>query len=95
MTPEQIDLARHALGLPNARRRSYRNHFVTGPGTADYEHWKAMVSAGLATRHPPSQITGGDDWFRLTHEGALQALRAGERLDAEDFKPARAEQSGA
>ncbi len=85
MTPEQIELARHALGLPNRLRKSYRNHFVTGEGSADHPHWMAMFQAGDARRWPPTQMTGGDDLFRLTKQGATAALKSGERLSAEDF----------
>lgn len=85
MTPEQIELARHALGLDGLRRISFRNHFVTGPGSDDYDHWMAMVKAGHATRRPGSQLTGGDDLFRLTRSGAELALQGKEKLDQEDF----------
>lgn len=87
MTPEQIELARHALGLPNSRRKTYRNHFVTGPGHSDYDNWQAMVKDGHARRRAGNQITGGDDLFWLTKEGATLALKKGERLDLEDFPP--------
>lgn len=87
MTPSQITLARHALGLPNKRRQSYRNHFVAGLGHDDYADWMAMVAAGLAWRRDgsKSQLTGGDDLFRLTRAGAEAALAPRERLDPEDF----------
>lgn len=85
MTAEQRDLARHALGLPNRRKRSYRNHFVTGEGSTDHHHWIAMVMAGLARRRAGGPLTGGDDLFSLTKEGATAALDKGERLDPEDF----------
>ena len=85
MTPTQRKLARHALGLPNKQRRSYRNHFVTGPGSVDYREWHTMVAMGDATRRAGSALTGGDDLFRLTRAGAESALEPGERLDAEDF----------
>ena len=85
MTPQQIDLARHALGLPNWRQESYRNHFVAGPGHPDYADWEAMVTAGEARKHPASALTGGDVMFTLTTVGAKAALRAAERLDPEDF----------
>jgi hypothetical protein len=88
MTPDQIELARHALGLPSKRRVSYRNHFVTGPGGSDYDNWMAMVTAGEARRRAGSQLTGGDDLFWLTTEGATAALKAGERLDPKDFPQA-------
>lgn len=87
MTPQQIDLARHALGLPNKRRQSYRNHFVAGPGHSDYTDWEAMVAAGEARKHPASALTGGDAMFTLTAIGAKAALRGRERLDPEDFPP--------
>jgi hypothetical protein len=83
MTAEQRELARHALGLPNKTRRSYRNHFVTSPGPepSDFEDWMAMVAAGFATRRNGSQLTGGEFLFRLTFAGATAALDKRERLD--------------
>lgn len=88
MNPEQIELARHALGLGNGRRVSYRNYFVTGPGHSDHDNWIAMTAAGSAIRRKGSPITGGDDIFHLTPDGAKAALKRGERLDAEDFPSA-------
>ena len=85
MTPEQRELARHALGLPNARNQSYRNHFVTGEGSSDFEHWCAMAAAGLARRRAGCALTGGDELFWLTFKGATDALEPGEQLDPEDF----------
>ncbi|RWO57262.1 hypothetical protein [Mesorhizobium sp.] len=88
MTPAQKELARHALGLPNRQRRSYRNHFVTGEGGSDHREWMALVEAGHAWRRAGSQLrglTGGDDLFRLTRAGAELALEKRERLNPEDF----------
>lgn len=85
MTPAQIELARHALGLGNGRRVSYRNHFVTGPDGDDFADWMAMVEAGNAKRHAGHPLAGGDDMFWLTHQGAKAALKRGERLDPHDF----------
>src|SRR5690606_27160603 len=85
MTPEQRNLARHALGLPNKRRMSYRNHFVTGPGCSDYDRWMGMVERGHAKRRDASPLSGGDPVFWLTGSGAKLALARGERLDPEDF----------
>lgn len=87
MTPSQIDHARHALGLTGDRRVSYRNHFVTGPGSSDYDDWMEMVKAGQARRRPGSALTGGDDLFWLTHSGALQVVKKGEKLDSSHFPP--------
>lgn len=85
MTPAQIELARHALGLPNRSRKSFRNHYVTGEGDPAYVNWCAMVEAGEARGKKASQLTGGDPLFWLTRKGAEAALRLGERLDPEDF----------
>lgn len=85
MNTDQLDLARHALGLPNKQRKSYRNHFVTGPGSLDYDNWQAMVAAGEATRRAGNALTGGDDLFRLTILGARRAVGENERLDLADF----------
>lgn len=59
MTPEQVELARHALGLPNASGQSYRNHFVCGPGHSDFDNWQAMVATGEARARGPSRLFGG------------------------------------
>jgi hypothetical protein len=86
MTPRQIELARHALGLPNAWLRSFRNYFRAGPGHQNHDDWMAMIASGDAV------ITSGDGrtaasvyLFNLTRQGALAALRPGECLDPEDW----------
>lgn len=84
MTPKQIELARHALGLPNKARKSYRNHYVTGGGE-DYAEWMSMKEDGNARHTKGNQLTGGEDLFWLTAKGAALALKPREKLDAEDF----------
>ena len=86
MTENQIELGRHALGLPNKQRESYRNHFVAGLEHDDYAEWMAMVSDGNAVRLEPSELYGGDFCFNLTRVGAEKCLRKRERLDLEDFR---------
>ena len=84
MTPKQKRLARHAIGLPNARNISYRNRFVCSFAPGDYDQWIDMLEAGLADAMPLKS----SDMFRrfwLTPEGAKVALEPGERLDPEDF----------
>lgn len=90
MTPHQRKLARHALGLPNSRRKSYRNHFVASEGHDDFQCWMAMRSAGFAKHRKGNSITGGDDVFWLTLAGALAALEPRESLDLDDFPEASA-----
>jgi hypothetical protein len=85
MTPRQIELARHALGLPNARKQSYRNRFIAGEGHSDQADWDAMVLSGDAKVVRKVPLYRGDDAFWLTPQGATAALRAGERLSSDDF----------
>lgn len=85
MTPEQIELARHALGLGNRRKMSYRNHYVADAGSPDHTEWMAMVDDGFARWRRGNEMTGGGDLFRLTRLGAEAALKKGERLDPKDF----------
>lgn len=94
MTPKQIELARHALGLDGKRKQSYRNRFFAGPGHDDFEDWQEMVSAGFAKvwQVPKGWMVPGqvaDHQFRLTRAGAEAALRKGERLCPEDFPKVR------
>lgn len=85
MTPEHIELARHALGLTGSRKQSYRNHFVCGPGHDDYAAWCEMVDNLDAGVNRKAKHTGGDPVFYLTIGGATRALRRGESLCPEDF----------
>lgn len=83
MNNEQKTLARHALGLPNPQRRSYRNRFVCPE--ADPE-WNAMVRGGLATMRKGETLPfDGDACFYLTRAGAEAALEPREKLCPEDF----------
>lgn len=84
MTPRQREMARHALGLPNPRGRSYRNRYVAAymPGPV-IDDWDAMVKAGDAERM--STIYSGGVRYWLTEQGARKALNDGETLCPEDF----------
>ena len=84
MNAFQRQLARHALGLPNFRRVSFRNRYaVTYAPTQDFEAWEAMAGAGMAQSSRPGQ--SGLMIFWLTREGAEAALEPGETLCPEDF----------
>lgn len=83
MTPAQKTLARHALGLPNGRKRSYRNRYFTSGTNKERQ---AMIKAGEADgvieiREPRSM-------YWLTVKGAKAALEPGETLCPEDFPEA-------
>lgn len=67
---QRLHILQHALGLDSyGQGNSYRNHFVTGPGSKDFDACTALVGAGLMTRAPGSPITGGDDVFSVTAAG--------------------------
>ncbi|WP_062111097.1 hypothetical protein [Aureimonas sp. AU40] len=89
LTPEQKHLARHALGLPNRKRRSYRNRFHAFTGGPDHDLWTSMVTQGLACVDQGKAAPNGSrlDYFALTRAGADAALEAPEKLDLEDFPP--------
>lgn len=84
LTPQQRELARHALGLPRADkiRRSYRNRFYASPGSHDWWRWAMMAAKGYANTKPPSDNL---QCFWLTYHGAVLALYPRETLDVEDF----------
>jgi hypothetical protein len=71
MTPKQLGILRHALGLrTDGSGRPYRNHFVTGPGSDDYDDCKALVEQGLMIKLPGDNgLDGGNDCFRVTEAG--------------------------
>jgi len=83
MTPSQKELARHALGLPNKKNTSYRNHFCAGPGHTAWENWQNMVANGYAIK-TDGPHWGGNSMFFLTLKGALLAREAKEHLSRED-----------
>lgn len=84
MTPAQRELARHALGLPNAARRSYRNRYFAVAGGAAAEQWQSMCAAGEAEGGDPGHKVSSL-FFCLTHKGAQLALEPRESLCPEDF----------
>lgn len=82
MTPQQIALARHALGFQGGgNKRSYRNRFLIAPGCEVHARWMDMVKNGWAERYPGQPY----DLFCLTHAGAQKVLKPGETLCPEDF----------
>ena len=86
MTPNQIELVRHALGL-NYRNKSFRNHFVAGKTHSDYPAWIMLVESGDAGVKHTHHLSAGDSCFWATEKGAKAVLKKGESLCAEDFPP--------
>lgn len=87
MSDRQREMARHALGFPNKRGRSYRNHYCIGPDEDGYDAWLDLVTKGLAHWRPYRNSNGagvGFHMFYLTHRGALLARQPNEHLSPED-----------
>ena len=85
MTPLQRKMARHALGLPNRDKRSYRNRYVATEGPAGtLAAWQGLVKAGLAVELTKHRV-GQNRSYVLTPAGAQAAIDPGEALCPEDF----------
>lgn len=77
MSPEQLDILRHSLGLDgNGHGLPYRHHFVTGMDSTDHPHCMALVEMGFMVRHLGNELTGGDDLFLVTDAGRAAATGA-------------------
>lgn len=70
LSEEEVHLVGHALGV-NQKGREFRNHYVIGPAGADYDAWESMVERGLARRHGPSPLYGGDYCYVVTEAGKV------------------------
>lgn len=67
---KHLHILQHSLGLDQYGRGSrYRNHFVTGTGSVDYEDCRSLVQAGLMKDHGSRKIFGGDTLFVVTEAG--------------------------
>jgi len=75
MVQHQLGILRHALGVGDGGwERSYRNHYVTSPGSDDYAVCMALVEHGLMTRKQGHQLSGGGDVFFVTDIGRAAAV---------------------
>lgn len=83
LTPDEKALARHALGLPNDTRRSYRNRYAAPRNSENCAAWETMRAKGAADVFAYSEFL---KHFELTKDGAEAALEDGESLDLEDFR---------
>lgn len=70
MTPKQLHILQHTLGLDQYGRGTfYRNHFVTGEGSEDHADCMALVDLGFMTVRRNHPLSGGSDCFWATEEG--------------------------
>ena len=68
---EHLHILQHSLGLDQyGRGKAYRNHFVTGPGSDDFDTCVALAEAGLMKGYGErGALTGGDHLFGVTDAG--------------------------
>lgn len=68
---EKLHILQHSLGVDKyGEGAQHRNHFVTGPGSADYSICQGLVQLGLMRiRSMSKALTGGDDCFVVTPQG--------------------------
>lgn len=65
MTPEQLHILQHTLGVDKyGLGEQYRNHYVGGA-----DECRPLVAMGYMTEHKASEITGGDPLFTVTDKG--------------------------
>ena len=88
LTDRQKNLARHALGLPNEKNMTYRNHFWIDRAGDGYNDWQDMVENGFAVKAPGGQNWVGD-FFYLTIEGARAVLAPTEHISREEAQNMR------
>jgi hypothetical protein len=73
-TPRQVGILRHALGLrADGSGRAYRGHFVTGPGSDDFDDCEQLVAMGAMTKRAGSSLSGGDPVYIVTDAGTAVA----------------------
>lgn len=73
---EQVDKARHALGL-DREKRAYRNFYCANGPDAD---WEDLVARGFAVVRRESPLSSYTI-YHLTKRSAFFFLNEGERLD--------------
>lgn len=65
-----LHILQHSLGLNQyGPGNAYRNHFVTGPGSADFETCRSLVESGLMLEQKNHPLCGGDSLFTVTGKG--------------------------
>lgn len=85
ITLKQARLMRHALGLPNKKNKSYRNHYACGTSGIDNEEWTKLVDAGYAGVNRSHPLNKNMDNFWVTELGAEMVREDCEALCKEDF----------
>lgn len=75
MTPAQLHILHHTLGVTPERREPYRNHYMAGPGHHSMALLEALEADGFMRRSKPPAFCDQDDvLFACTDAGRTYAL---------------------
>jgi hypothetical protein len=70
MSNQELQILQHSLGLNEyGQGEQYRNHFVTGKGSKDFDACNNLVSIGYMDVRRNHALSGGDDCFFVTESG--------------------------
>lgn len=70
MQNEKLQILQHSLGVDQyGQGAQYRNHFVTGKGSKDWDYCNELVDAGLMQVTRDHHLSGGDDCFWVSDSG--------------------------
>lgn len=66
----RLHILQHSLGLDKyGGGTQFRNHFVTGEGSKDFDNCRALAADGLMTERAGNALSGGDSIFCVTRKG--------------------------
>jgi hypothetical protein len=68
----KLHILQHSVGINEyGEGTRYRNHFVTSPGSKDFDDCRALVVKGFMVERPGNALSGGPDAFifSVTTEG--------------------------
>ncbi len=72
MTPNQLHILQHSLGLDDhGQGKPYRNHYATEPTCDSYEDCAALVALGFMQDRGAISIWGGLHAFVVTEAGKI------------------------
>ena len=70
MEKELLHILQHSLGVDQyGQGEQYRNSFITGPESDDFEYCSQLVSDGLMEDFGPQKAAGNMHFFRVTNCG--------------------------
>ena len=70
MKARKLEILQHSLGVDEyGRGNRYRNRFVTGEGSDDFDVCASLAADGLMTDHGAIEVFGGSHCFSVSKDG--------------------------